>query len=464
MRSGLHFTVWQVHVNRPRDCLFFLTTFDHGFIGPVVNVHHRVQTFGSHFDLSHAAWKSCVAFLFRRRKALPPASGPWPVLLLPTPRYTRVFPFKRNWLLSGLDFVVRQVHVDRPRDRFFFFAFYYCWIIGPVVNIYHRVQTFGGHFDFSHAVWKSCVAGLFRRRKTFPPADGPWPVLLLVTARYTRVFPFERNWLLSGLHFAVRQVHVDRPRDCLFFLATFDHGFIGPVVNIYHRVQTFGGHFDFSHAAWKSCVAFLFRRRKALPPASGPWPVLLLPTPRYTRVFPFKRNWLLSGLDFVVRQVHVDRPRDRFFFFAFYYCWIIGPVVNIYHRVQTFGGHFDFSHAVWKSCVAGLFRRRKTFPPADGPWPVLLLVTARYTRVFPFERNWLLSGLHFAVRQVHVDRPRDCLFFLATFDHGFIGPVVNIYHRVQTFGGHFDFSHVAWKGCVAGLFRRRKTFPPADGP
>ena len=204
-----------MHVNRPHDCLFFLTTFDHGFIGPVVNVHHRVQTFGSHFDLSHAAWKSCVAFLFRRRKALPPASGPWPVLLLPTPRYTRVFPFERNWLLSGLHFAVRQVHVDRPRDCLFFLATFDHGFIGPVVNIYHRVQTFGGHFDFSHAAWKSCVAGLFRRRKAVPRSRCPFTVLRLTID--LRVRPRQRDRLRSGLHFTVRQVHVNRPRDRLFF-------------------------------------------------------------------------------------------------------------------------------------------------------------------------------------------------------------------------------------------------------
>ena len=210
-------------------------------------------------------------------------------------------------------------------------------------------------------------------------------------------------------------MHINHPRDRLFFLATFDHGFIGPVVDIYHRVQTFEGHFDLSHAAWKGCVAGLFRRRKAFPPADGPWPVLLFITPRYTRVFPFERNWLFSGLDFAVRQVHVDRPRDRLFLLACDDGWVIGPVVNVHHRVQTFGGHFDLSHAAWKGRVAGLFRRRKAFPPADGPWPVLLLLTPRYTRVFPFERNWLRSGLHFTVRQVHVNRPRDCLFFLAFY-------------------------------------------------
>ena len=153
--------------------------------------------------------------MFRRRKAFPPADGPWPVLLLVTARYTRVFPFKRNWLLSGLHFAVRQVHVDRPRDCLFFFAFYYCWFVGPVVNIYHRVQTFGGHFDFSHAAWKGCVAGLFRRRKAVPRARCPFAVLRLTIDLCVR--PRQRDRLLSGLHFAVRQVHVDRPRDCFFF-------------------------------------------------------------------------------------------------------------------------------------------------------------------------------------------------------------------------------------------------------
>ena len=153
----------------------------------------------------------------------------------------------------------------------------------------------------------------------------------------------------------------------------------------------------------------MFRRRKAFPRARCPFAVLRLTID--LRVRPRQRDRLLSGLHFTVRQVHVDRPRDRLFFLACDDGWVIGPVVNVHHRVQTFGGHFDFSHAVWKSCVAGLFRRRKAFPPANGPWPVLLLLTPRYTRVFPFERNWLLSGLHFAVRQVHVDRPRDCFFF-----------------------------------------------------
>ena len=187
--------------------------------------------------------------MFRRRKAFPPANGPWPVLLFIISRYTRVFPFERNWLLSGLHFTVRQVHVDRPRDRLFFLACDDGWVIGPVVNVHHRVQTFGSHFDLSHAAWKGRVAGLFRRRKTFPPADGPWPVLLLVTAHYTRVFPFERNWLLSGLDFAVWQVHVNRPRDRLFFLACDDGWVIGPVVNVHHRIQTFGSHFGLVHAA-----------------------------------------------------------------------------------------------------------------------------------------------------------------------------------------------------------------------